>query len=359
MQTVNDSSADEAVAGAVADKGAVAVRAAVQRLDPHCTDFCVGPWLVSPSSNRLSFQGRADAPVRQLEPRIMQLLCELARCAGTVVEREELSQRLWPRVVVNDNSLTRAVSTLRKELELPPEIAADVPATLITTVPKKGYRLDAVVRPALVQPALTQRAGTEPVQPSLDSKPAPARLPIRWLRSPAVLSAAACLAMTAVFLLGQLVAQPDASVTELADRASAASLADPASTLWPDQQLTAGTASDPVSPATSLYSRDGELFAYVSYTDSGSALILGSRDGFNSPVNVYETGELIYNLQWSPVDNILLFAQKPRFSPASLFTGEPPAKLLMFDINTMAASIVWGAGAEEHADGRRKPFSVT
>ena len=74
--------------------------------------FSVGDWQVWPELNRL--QHRRETRQRQLEPRLINLLCYLAANSERVLSREQLVNELWPRVTVNENSLTRAVSELRK-----------------------------------------------------------------------------------------------------------------------------------------------------------------------------------------------------------------------------------------------------
>ncbi len=106
------------------------------------SNFVIGDWSVEPQLNRLSC--RTDPYCeRRLEPRLMRLLCYLAANPGRVVSRDQLSNELWPRVIVNDNSLTRAVSALRKQLQ-------DVEIgnrQYLVTIPKKGYRLALPVLP--------------------------------------------------------------------------------------------------------------------------------------------------------------------------------------------------------------------
>ena len=68
--------------------------------------FSLGDWRVLPQLNRL--QHLTSGEERQLEPRLIKLLCFLAANEHRVLSREELVQELWPRVIVNENSLTRA-----------------------------------------------------------------------------------------------------------------------------------------------------------------------------------------------------------------------------------------------------------
>lgn len=71
-----------------------------------------------------------------LEPRIMDVLCELARKPGEVLSRTELIDRVWGVQFGGDESLSRAVSQLRKTFK-----AAGLSDDYIETIPKRGYRL--------------------------------------------------------------------------------------------------------------------------------------------------------------------------------------------------------------------------
>jgi len=66
-----------------------------------------------------------------LEPRVMDTLCALAARGGEVMSRDSLISAVWGVRYGGDESLTRAVSILRKALG---------PAA-IETVAKRGYRL--------------------------------------------------------------------------------------------------------------------------------------------------------------------------------------------------------------------------
>lgn len=100
------------------------------------SEFRVGPWLVEPSRNLLSRNGLN----RKLEPRVMDLLVYLARHAGEVVTRETILSQVWDGLLVADTSLNWSVAQLRKALGC----KARRPS-FIETVPKRGYRLIALV----------------------------------------------------------------------------------------------------------------------------------------------------------------------------------------------------------------------
>jgi TolB-like protein/Tfp pilus assembly protein PilF len=98
--------------------------------------FRLGEWLVRPRANKLI---NDDGEVH-VEPKIMDVLVCLAEAKGQVVTRRDLLQRVWDRVVVNEEALTRTISELRNVLA----DSANNP-TYIKTIPKRGYSLIAPV----------------------------------------------------------------------------------------------------------------------------------------------------------------------------------------------------------------------
>lgn len=95
-------------------------------------DFMIKELRVSPTRNLII--GKNDRV--QIEPRIMDVLCVLSQNARDVVSREDFIEQIWKVQFGGDESLTRAISLLRKTFKkfgLVPEI--------IETIPKRGYRL--------------------------------------------------------------------------------------------------------------------------------------------------------------------------------------------------------------------------
>jgi TolB-like protein/DNA-binding winged helix-turn-helix (wHTH) protein/Tfp pilus assembly protein PilF len=76
-----------------------------------------------------------------LYPKAIDVLIYLVESRGSVATKEELLERVWPDTFVEESTLTRSVSTLRKALGDTPEGHA-----YIRTVPKRGYRFVAPVR---------------------------------------------------------------------------------------------------------------------------------------------------------------------------------------------------------------------
>lgn len=108
----------------------------------------VGKW----SANRRTLRIEDGTNVLVLEPKVMDLLFALAAAPGEVLDRDELTRRLWPNVHVTPDSLTRLVSKLRSALGDDPR----QPAT-IETVSKRGYRLIADVKADSAAPTQPER----------------------------------------------------------------------------------------------------------------------------------------------------------------------------------------------------------
>ena len=86
---------------------------------------------------KLLFSGADIVP---LAPKAFETLLALVEEAGRVVEKEALLKRVWPDTFVEEGSLARNVSILRKVLG---QNAED--QTFIETIPKRGYRFVAPV----------------------------------------------------------------------------------------------------------------------------------------------------------------------------------------------------------------------
>jgi DNA-binding winged helix-turn-helix (wHTH) protein len=297
--------------------------------------FQLENWLVEPVSNHLHCLSSGER--RRLEPRLMHLLCILASAPGTVFSRDQLIRMIWPRVVVTENSLTRAVSELRKILE---STGAD--KTIIHTIPKTGYRLS----PDCI------------IQISTNKELTPARSfrrPNYWLRSMAT-AASLVLALGLLFwtqsldtddrintaaelVLGDInVTNADAVHSLIASKFTTVSAPANGETL--PFEISPNDSSRPV------VSKDGMLFAYIRYSEKGSSLLLGSTEHPESPVAVLSTQDTLFNLQWSPLHRALMFALLPKFTQASLNSVEEQASLVLFDLETFTARVIYGPQGE-------------
>lgn len=126
----------------------------------------IGDWL---ADSRLDELRRGDEVVK-IEPRNMRLLTALAQRPGEVLTVDALMTEVWADLVVTQSSVYQAVSQLRQVLG----DDASRPR-YIATVPRKGYRLVAVVRPVQVPRAPVP---AEPAAPTATAAPdMPALLP--------------------------------------------------------------------------------------------------------------------------------------------------------------------------------------
>lgn len=96
------------------------------------TPFCLRDRLVTPARNSI----RGPEGETGIEPKIMAVLCVLAADPGRVFTRAELIDEVWGTEFGTDESLTRAISHLRKAL-------GDTRSEplVIETIARRGYRL--------------------------------------------------------------------------------------------------------------------------------------------------------------------------------------------------------------------------
>ena len=97
-------------------------------------DFEVGRLVFDPRSGRLS----ARAASCRLEPKAAAVLSLLCREEGRMVSRQALLDGAWGEGEGSDEALTQVVAQIRRALETLGE-----PGTMIETLSKRGYRLDA------------------------------------------------------------------------------------------------------------------------------------------------------------------------------------------------------------------------
>src|SRR5579863_1321111 len=89
-------------------------------------------------TERFLFQDGAAIP---LSPRLFDTLLVLVENRGHVVQKNDLMQKVWNDVAVEENNLSQSISALRK-------ILGDNldGAKFIETIPKRGYRFVAPVK---------------------------------------------------------------------------------------------------------------------------------------------------------------------------------------------------------------------
>lgn len=100
-----------------------------------------------------------DGTTVRLSPRAIGVLTELVSAQGQVVSRGALLDKVWPDVIVTDESLSQAVSEVRRALQ---------DATVIATVPKAGYRLG---HSALIEVSAQRAAEDRPTAPVRSMNP--------------------------------------------------------------------------------------------------------------------------------------------------------------------------------------------
>jgi DNA-binding winged helix-turn-helix (wHTH) protein/TolB-like protein len=129
-----------------------------------------GPYRID-REQRLLTKGSA---IISLAPKVFDLLFVLAESGGRLLEKETLLKSLWPDSFVEEGSLTRNISTLRKVLGESPD-----GQKYIMTIPKRGYRFVAQVRHATatiesasgsVGAYSASRGNQGTIQPSADSR---------------------------------------------------------------------------------------------------------------------------------------------------------------------------------------------
>jgi len=101
-----------------------------------------------------------------LTPKAAEILALLLEEAGRVVTKEQILERVWPGVVVEEGAIANNISALRKALD--PGFGGEAP---IATVARRGYRLTAEVRGGHAN------AGATATAPSPHAAPDPAAQP--------------------------------------------------------------------------------------------------------------------------------------------------------------------------------------
>lgn len=285
--------------------------------------FSLGQWQVIPELNRL--KAHSDGEERQLEPRLVKLLCFLAANEDRVLSRDALVQELWPRVVVNENSLTRAVSELRKQLQT----ADSCVPNYIETIPKRGYRLIPRVQFSAANVDASDRS---------EESTTLALFSLGQFRMGVAVSAA-CLSLifASWFSLD--------AIPGLERESEAILLSDEVLDVDRDflggelQLSTMDNSTILESTASLTLSPDEKQYAFIEYDTSGSTIFLGDMNTAIEPVPVYFSNRHLFNLAWSPVGNNLLFAMQPSLTSTAVYTPiNETADLIMLNLNTLETS---------------------
>ena len=110
---------------------------------------------------------RAGEQDIELRPKVFEVLQYLVHNAGRLVAKQELLEAIWPNVTVSNDSIMQCIRELRDKL-------GDDNHSLIKTVPRRGYLLDAAVSVEAPQRAGKEQAVMPPDAPraQLGSRPA-------------------------------------------------------------------------------------------------------------------------------------------------------------------------------------------
>jgi Tol biopolymer transport system component/DNA-binding winged helix-turn-helix (wHTH) protein len=95
-----------------------------------------GTFCLEPRRRRLA---RLDGTPVEISPKVFDALVYLIEHPGTVIPRDTLMESLWPRAIVEDNSLHKLIAALR-------HVLGSDSQRYIATVPGRGYQFVADVR---------------------------------------------------------------------------------------------------------------------------------------------------------------------------------------------------------------------
>jgi DNA-binding winged helix-turn-helix (wHTH) protein len=145
-------------------------------MSPELKDvFEFGPYRID-LEQRLLKRGDQVIP---LAPKVLETLLVLVENHGRVLEKAYLLKKVWPDTFVEEGSLTRNISTLRKALGHGPD-----DENYIATVPKRGYRFGAAITKVTSNDTghgeTNQSGANIPTAPVPNSSPPPRRL-APWL----------------------------------------------------------------------------------------------------------------------------------------------------------------------------------
>jgi Tol biopolymer transport system component/DNA-binding winged helix-turn-helix (wHTH) protein len=320
---------------------------------PDLLEF--GPYRLD-TRDRLLFKNGNEV---HLTPKVVEILLVLLKRHGHVVGKEELMNEVWPDTIVEDNNLTRNISTLRKTLN------AESENSYIETIPRRGYRFVAEVREVdegstiagIIDPAgLSPEPETEPLHRSSTGTNAVATPPETT---------------TAGFEdggLSQSVRQENAKTgpSRLFKRAKPVSLLNTALLLiiaallfwqmkvlyrisWPTQQGKIGETSQRLNlsrhpgvglPVEAALSPDGKYMAYATSDESGQQSLYLSQVNANDAIRLVPPGESKYfGLSFAPGGSHIYYIRREENQMSVLYRmtlpgSEPPQKLASLGLSS-------------------------
>jgi DNA-binding winged helix-turn-helix (wHTH) protein/Tol biopolymer transport system component len=272
----------------------------------HLYEF--GPFRAD-AQKRLLLRDSEPVP---LTPKAFDILLALLERHGEVLSKEELMQAVWPDVAVEENNLTRNISTLRKALgERPDE------HRYVVTLPGSGYRFVAAVKSPVGEgnhSKATVESITALVEPVVPEPPAANTSRLRdgfgrWLTvrqktaaMALVLLGSAALGIGGLTYRNGTARQPARSAQPL----QAAKLTHTGNALWPT-----------LSP-------DGKYVAYVLREAAGQSILLKHLDT-NSAQQILPplAGRDLGLLNFSPDGNQLYFVKSDTLHRLPVLGGVP------------------------------------
>ena len=310
--------------------------------DRRCYAF--GPY-VADAGKRLLWRDRALVPITS---KAFEILLLLIQRRGRVVEKQELLEEIWRRTAVEENTLTRHISTLRKILEERPDHHE-----YVLTIPGHGYQFVAEVveldhRPEDLQHTVagalrssdgTPRKPTDSGVMAIAAVAAPEPLPVKVPQAPpapasstsswVALAAALCLAAVTTALVfaalrvdAPLAASPSRGLRQVTFLGGLQT--DPT---WSPDGRQVAYASDHGGRASDIYvqaigaaaprqltfstgedsqpdwSPDGEHIVFRSENDGGGLFIVPVRGG-----PVQRISSFGYHPRWAPGGSLILFS---------------------------------------------------
>jgi len=275
--------------------------------DPNGQERCYGfgPF-------RLHHKGRLllrDGDLVPLEPKQLDTLLALVEAKGRLLTKEDLLDRVWPDVSVEETNLTRNISVLRKTLGKGGDGLA-----YIETIPKRGYRFTGEIRELEDAPPFARRRGSRRtlITAGLALLATLIAAAYFWLRPGRVSSRQA--------IFTRLTDQPGPEVhAVLSPDGSLFAYAGRAEGNWDIYlQRTGGrnainlTRDCPFDDTQPAFSPDGQRIAFRSERDSGGIFVMGATGE-----SVMRVTDLGYHPAWSPDGGKILCAtanfRKPNY----------------------------------------------
>lgn len=264
----------------------------------------VGPFRVDPVSRVLSRDG---VPVA-LNPKAFEILLVLIEHSGQVITKDKLMGLVWPDTAVEENNLTRNISSLRKALgESPNE------HRYIVTVPGRGYSFVASITEVPHIETLSEgHDGMRAVTPH-EGAPASSLRPVE--RDTAVRSSRIPLKVALTLLVTAVVAATGVAVYHFINRANEIDT----SSRQPQPMFRTTRLTVSGNLVTSAISHDGAYLAYVTklsetqglwvkqVTSPGSIRILEDAEQDYYSVAFSPGGEHLYYIarKWNEVNSAL------------------------------------------------------